>query len=130
MPQKILIVDDEPHIRLLLEQTLEDFEDVGVEILTASNGKEALEVIGIERPDLVYLDAMMPEMNGYDVCNKVKNELALRNIYIVMLTAKGQEVDKKKGMEVGADIYMTKPFDPDAIVVKTTEVLGIELKGG
>src|SRR4029450_1873394 len=98
MPKKILIVDDESHIRLLLEQTLEEFEDVGVEILTASNGKEALEVIRTERPDLVYLDAMMPAVNGYDVCTKVKNELALRNIYIVMLTAKGQEVDKKKGM--------------------------------
>jgi two-component system alkaline phosphatase synthesis response regulator PhoP len=129
MPKKILIVDDESHIRLLLEQTLEEFEDVGVEILTASNGKEALEVIRTERPDLVYLDAMMPAVNGYDVCTKVKNELALRNIYIVMLTAKGQEVDKKKGMAVGADMYMTKPFDPDAIVVKTTEVLGIKLKG-
>jgi two-component system, OmpR family, alkaline phosphatase synthesis response regulator PhoP len=129
MPKKILIVDDESHIRLLLEQTLEEFEDVGVEILTASNGKEALEVIRTERPDLVYVDAMMPAVNGYDVCTKVKNELALRNIYIVMLTAKGQEVDKKKGMAVGADMYMTKPFDPDAIVVKTTEVLGIKLKG-
>jgi two-component system alkaline phosphatase synthesis response regulator PhoP len=129
MPKKILIVDDESHIRLLLEQTLEEFEDVGVEILTASNGKEALEVIRTERPDLVYLDAMMPAVNGYDVCTKVKNELALRNIYIVMLTAKGQEVDKKKGMAVGADMYMTKPFDPDAIVVKTTEVLGVKLKG-
>jgi two-component system alkaline phosphatase synthesis response regulator PhoP len=130
MPKKILIVDDESHIRLLLEQTLEEFEDVGVEILTASNGKEALEVIGTERPDLVYLDAMMPAVNGYDVCTKVKNELALRNIYIVMLSAKGQEVDKKKGMAVGADMYMTKPFDPDAIVVKTQEVLGIRLQGG
>jgi two-component system, OmpR family, alkaline phosphatase synthesis response regulator PhoP len=128
-PKKILIVDDEPRIRLLLEQTLEGFEDMGVEILTASNGRGALEIIRTERPGLVYLDAMMPEMNGYDVCNEVKNELALRNVYIVMLTAKGQEVDKKKGAEVGADMYITKPFDPDAIVVKTTEVLGIKLKG-
>jgi DNA-binding response OmpR family regulator len=129
MPKKILIVDDEPRIRLLLEQTLEDFAEVGVEILSASNGREALEVIRTERPDLVYLDAMMPAMNGYDVCKQVKHELALRNVYIVMLTAKGQEADKKKGAEVGADTYMTKPFDPDAIVVKTTEVLGIETQG-
>ena len=128
-PKKILIVDDEPRIRLLLQQTLEDFGDMGVEILTASNGREALEVIRTERPALIYLDAMMPEMNGYDVCNEVKNELALRNIYIVMLTAKSQKVDKKKGAEVGADMYITKPFDPDAIVVKTTEVLGVKLKG-
>src|SRR5262245_7624779 len=129
MPPKILIVDDEPRIRLLLEQTLEDFEDMGVEILTACNGREALEIIRIERPGLVYLDAMMPEMNGYDVCNEVKNDLALRNVYIVMLTAKGQEVEKRKRAEVGSDMYMIKPFDPDAIVVKTIEVLGINMKG-
>ncbi len=128
MPPKILIVDDEPRIKLLLEQTLEDFEDMGVEILTAGNGREALEIIRTERPGLAYLDAMMPEMNGYDVGNEVKNELALRNIYIVMLTAKGQEVDKRKGAEVGADMYMTKPFDLDVIVVKITEVLEIKLK--
>lgn len=120
-----MIVDDEPPIRLLLEQILEDFEEEGVEVLTASNGREALERIKVEKPDLVYLDAMMPEMNGYDGCHTVKNELKLKEVYIVMLTAKGQETDKKKGAEVGADFYMTKPFDPDAIVEKTKEVLGI-----
>jgi len=127
MVKKILIADDEPHIRLLLGQALEDFEVKGVEILTASHGKEALEIIKTKRPHLVYLDAMMPEMNGYDVCNTVKNELELREIYIVMLTAKGQEIDKRKGAEVGADMYMTKPFDPDTIVEKTAEILGIKV---
>ncbi len=127
MNKKILIVDDEPHIRALLEQTLEDFEDEDVELLTAGNGQEGLEIIEEEHPDLVFLDVMMPKMNGFDVCKTVKQELQLANVYIVMLTAKGQEFDKKMGLEVGADTYMTKPFDPDAIVEKAEDVLGIEL---
>lgn len=127
MCKKILIVDDEPHIRMLLEQTLEDFEDKGVEILVAENGKEALEYIKEERPSLVYLDVMMPHINGFDVCNIVKNELNIKDLYIVLLTAKGQEFDRKRGLEVGADLYLTKPFDPDLIVEKTEEVLGIKL---
>ncbi len=124
---KILIVDDEPHIRLLLEQTLEDFEEAGVEIITADNGLDALDVIKNERPELVYLDVMMPGMNGFEVCNTVKNELGIDGVYIVMLTAKGQELDKLKGSDVGADIYMTKPFNPDRIIDKTAEVLKIQL---
>jgi len=125
MTKKLLIVDDEPHIRLLLEQTLEDLEDDGVELFSASNGEEALEKITSELPDLVFLDVMMPKMNGFDVCNTVKNELKLENIYIIMLTAKGQEFDKQRGNEVGADIYMTKPFDPDDVLQKSREVLGL-----
>jgi len=125
MTKKLLIVDDEPHIRLLLEQTLEDLEDEGVELFSASNGAEALEKIRSELPDLVFLDVMMPKMNGFDVCNAVKNELKLENIYIIMLTAKGQEFDKQRGNEVGADIYMTKPFDPDEVLQKSREVLGL-----
>lgn len=126
MNQKILIVDDEPHIRLLLEQTLEDLEDEGVELLTATNGEEALETIKTQKPALVFLDVMMPKMNGFDVCNAVKNELGIKDIYIIMLTAKGQEFDKQKGNEVGADMYMTKPFDPDEVVAKASNILEIE----
>jgi two-component system alkaline phosphatase synthesis response regulator PhoP len=125
MNRKVLIVDDEPHIRLLLERSLEEFEDEGVEILLADNGRDALELIEAERPALVFLDVMMPNMNGFDVCHKVKKELGLANIHIVMLTAKGQEFDKQRGEEVGADIYMTKPFDPDDIRDKVEEVLGL-----
>jgi DNA-binding response OmpR family regulator len=125
MDQKILIVDDEAHIRLLLERTLIDFEDDGVEILTAENGADALELIKSEKPNLVFLDVMMPKMNGFDVCDAVKNELKLDDVYVVLLTAKGQEYDKEKGVEVGADIYMTKPFDPDEIYDKAEEVLGL-----
>jgi len=127
MCKKILIVDDEPHIRMLLEQTLEDFEEEGVQILVAENGKEALEYIKAEKPNLVYLDVMMPHINGFDVCNIVKNELKINDLYIVLLTAKGQEFDRKRGLEVGADLYLTKPFDPDLIVEKTEEVLKIKL---
>ncbi len=125
MSQKILIVDDEAHLRMLIEQTLEDLQDEGVELLTASNGEEALEMIKAEKPNLVFLDVMMPKMSGFDVCHAVKKELQLADIHIVLLTAKGQEFDKHKGLEVGADVYMTKPFDPDALLRKAKEVLGI-----
>jgi two-component system alkaline phosphatase synthesis response regulator PhoP len=125
MEQKILIVDDEPHIRMLIEQTLEDLEDEGVEFLTAENGEIALEIIQQEQPQLVFLDVMMPKMNGMDVCKKVKKELGLTNVYIALLTAKGQELDRQKGQEVGADVYMTKPFDPEVILRKAREVLGL-----
>jgi two-component system alkaline phosphatase synthesis response regulator PhoP len=123
MDAKVLIVDDEMHIRTLIEQTLEDLEDEGVELLTAGNGAEALELIKEEKPNLVFLDVMMPKMNGFDVCNAIKHELGLKDVYVVMLTAKGQEFDKQRGAEVGADIYITKPFDPDELLDKAREVL-------
>lgn len=122
---KILIVDDEPHIRQLLELTLEDMEENGVELLFATNGDEALELIRNERPCLVFLDVMMPKMNGFEVCNTVKNELRISDTCIVLLTAKGQEFDKEKGREVGADIYMTKPFNPDEVLAKAKEITGM-----
>ena len=125
MEQKILIVDDEAHIRMLIEQTLEELEDEGVEFLTAENGEIALEIIQQEKPTLVFLDVMMPKMNGMEVCKRVKKELLMNDIYIVLLTAKGQELDRLKGQEVGADVYMTKPFDPEVILNKAKEVLGI-----
>jgi len=120
---KILIVDDEAHIRMLLEQTLEEFEDKGVKFFSADNGRKALDIILNEKPDLVFLDVMMPELNGYDVCSKVKQELGLDEVYIIMLTAKGQEYDKKRALEAGADLYITKPFDPDFILDKAGEVI-------
>ena len=126
MEQKILIVDDEAHIRMLIEQTLEELEDEGVEFLTAENGEIALEIIQKENPKLVFLDVMMPKMNGMEVCRRVKKELDLKDVFIVLLTAKGQELDRQRGQEVGADVYMTKPFDPEIILSKAKEVLGIE----
>ena len=125
MEKKLLIVDDEAHIRMLIEQTLEELEDEGVNFLTAENGEQALEIIQSENPQLVFLDVMMPKMNGMEVCRRVKKELSLE-VFIVLLTAKGQELDRLKGQEVGADLYMTKPFDPEVILEKAREVL--ELK--
>ncbi len=126
MEQKLLIVDDEPHIRMLIEQTLEELEDEDITFLTADNGETALEIIQQERPQLVFLDVMMPKMNGMEVCRRVKKELMLNDVYIVLLTAKGQELDRQKGQEVGADVYMTKPFDPEAILSKARSVLGLQ----
>lgn len=125
MTKKILIVDDEAHIRMLIEQTLEELEDEGVDFLTAENGEQALEIIQAENPQLVYLDVMMPKMNGMEVCRRVKKELNLGKVFIVLLTAKGQELDRLKGQEVGADVYMTKPFDPEVILAKAREVLDL-----
>ncbi len=120
---KILIADDEPHIRLLLEQSLEELDKQGVELLAADNGKHALEVIRKERPELVLLDIMMPRMNGFDVCRTVKDDPETKGIQIILLTAKGQEFDRQKGNEAGADLYLTKPFDPDEILEKARELL-------
>jgi len=124
MPKKILIVDDEVHIKMLLEQTLEELEDeFSVELFTASDGEEGLEFIRTERPDLVFLDIMMPKMNGYEVCRIVMEDDSLKDVKIILLTAKGQEVDRKQGLELGAKMYMTKPFDPDEILKVSKELL-------
>ena len=125
MDKKLLIVDDEAHIRMLIEQTLEDLEDEGVELLFADNGADALKIIQEERPDLVFLDVMMPKMNGMEVCQKVKKELKITDTYIILLTAKGQEVDRQKGLDMGANKYMTKPFDPDEMLSIAEEILNM-----
>ncbi|MEM7346745.1 MAG: response regulator [Chloroflexota bacterium] len=115
MNSKILIVDDEPHIRMLIEQTLETLVGPDVELFTATNGEEALDLIQIEQPNLVFLDVMMPKVSGFEVCRLVKQVFNFHHIYIVMLTAKGQEFDKEQGKEVGVDQYITKPFNPDQL---------------
>lgn len=125
MNRTILIVDDEPHLRTLIQQALEELEDEGVELMTAANGEEALAAIEATRPGLVFLDVMMPKLSGFDVCQRAKHELGLHDVYIVLLTAKGQEFDRQRGQEVGADLYMTKPFDPDALLDKARTVLGL-----
>jgi two-component system, OmpR family, alkaline phosphatase synthesis response regulator PhoP len=124
--KKVLIVDDEPNILILMEQALEKLEDEDdVELLTARDGVEALNRIKEEKPDLVFLDVMMPKMSGLEVCNTVKNELGMEDVYIIMLTAKGQEYDKQSGIAVGANLYMTKPFRPKEVLVKAREILGL-----
>jgi two-component system, OmpR family, alkaline phosphatase synthesis response regulator PhoP len=125
MTHKIVIADDEPHIRMLIQQALEDLEDEGVALFTACDGEEALRLIEAERPGLVFLDVMMPKINGFDVCQSIKNSPATEDMYVVLLTAKGQEADRDRGKAVGANIYMTKPFDPDELLKKAREVLGL-----
>ena len=123
--KKILVVDDEVNNRLLLQEILEDFKDNGVEILIAEDGGKALSIIKSERPNLVFLDIMMPIMNGYEVCNIVKKELKLPGVYIVLLTAKGQLEDKHRGLEVMCDKYITKPFYFNEVLETAQRVLGL-----
>lgn len=126
MERLILVADDEPHIRLLIEQSLEDLTDEGIDIQTVGDGQTALETIKQRRPQLVVLDAMMPRMNGFDVCQVVKKELGLHDVYVIILTAKGQEYDRQHGEQVGANLYMTKPFDPDELLQRAREVFGAD----
>jgi two-component system, OmpR family, alkaline phosphatase synthesis response regulator PhoP len=122
---KILIVDDDPLIRNLLGQILESFEEKGVQLLNANNGIVAIEIVKKEKPDIIFLDVMMPKMNGFEVCSIIKNDLLLNNIYIIMLTAKGQEIDKQKAKGIGADFYITKPFNIKEIVEKVSDILSM-----
>ena len=121
----ILIVEDDPILRNLLMQIVEPFEDLGVELITAENGEIALKKIRDERPKIVLLDVMMPKMNGFEVCDIVKKDPKLRDTYIVILTAKGQETDRQKAKDLGVDYYVTKPFNPDELIRKLTEILNI-----
>ena len=127
MNKKILIVDDEVHIRTLLEQSLEDLEDAGVEIFLAREGEEGLRFAKEEKPDLMFLDIMMPKKNGYEVCEEIKSDSELKDIYIIMLTAKGQAADKVRGEDVKANEYITKPFNPDEILQKASDILRVQI---
>jgi two-component system alkaline phosphatase synthesis response regulator PhoP len=121
----VLIVDDEQHIRLLIEQTLEELEDDGVELITARDGEEALDAIANQHPDLVFLDVMMPKRDGYEVCRAIKGDPATAGTTIFLLTAKGQAVDREQGLAAGADDYLTKPFDPDDLLRRARTALGL-----
>ncbi len=123
--KRVLIVDDEAYIRLLLSQTLEELEDEGVVLLTASNGLEGAELARKKHPSLVFLDVMMPHLNGYEACGQIKAECP--ETYVIMLTAKGQATDRAQGLEAGADEYINKPFDPDYVLQRALSVLGLAL---
>jgi DNA-binding response OmpR family regulator len=126
----VLIVDDEQHIRLLIEQALEELEDDGVELLTAPDGQVALDVVRNQAPDLVFLDVTMPKLNGFEACDTIKHELGMTDTFVCMLTAKGQAYDRERGLEAGADLFLTKPFDPDELLSIARRALHLESAAG
>jgi DNA-binding response OmpR family regulator len=125
--RKVLIVDDEPNIVTALEFLL---ERRGYEVLVATNGEEALEVAERCRPDVMLLDVMMPARSGYEVCQRVRERPDLRHVKVVMLSAKGREAEVSKGLSLGADLYITKPFSTSELVERIDELLGAAGKSG
>ena len=120
--KKILIADDNENIREALTYLL---EDEGYKLWMAKDGVEALKEVRNVRPDILFLDIMMPEMNGYDVCRIIKNDPELSKTYVIMLTAKGQVAEQERGKEVGADEYIVKPFSPMEILSKIKKLLPV-----
>jgi two-component system alkaline phosphatase synthesis response regulator PhoP len=120
MSQKILIADDEPNILISLEFLM---KREGYEVVVARDGQEAMDAIERERPSLVLLDVMMPIKTGFDVCHEVRASEHLRETRILMLTAKGRDTDVAKGLALGANAYMTKPFSTRELVQKVREML-------
>lgn len=125
MEKKILLVDDEPYIVLLLETRL---RAEGYEVVSAIDGLTALEMAKKEKPDLMILDLMLPKMDGYKVCGLLKKDARYARIPILMFTARAQEEDQRLGTEVGADAYLTKPFEPQALLAKVHELIGSEIE--
>jgi len=119
--KKILVVDDEPNVIKSLTFVL---RKEGYDVSSAANGEDAMTKIRESKPNLMFLDVMMPKKNGYEVCREVKSDSSLSDIHIIMLTAKGQEADREKGLNAGADELMTKPFSPMMVVDKVKELLG------
>jgi DNA-binding response OmpR family regulator len=117
---RILIVDDEPNIVLAMELLM---KKEGYEVHTVSDGERAVQAAKELRPDLILLDIMMPKMDGYEVCQSIRSDALLKDVSIIMLTAKGREVEREKGMALGADLYITKPFSTRQVVMKVREIL-------
>ena len=120
MTTRILIADDEPNILISLEYLM---KRQGYEVLVARDGQEALDQLRAQRPRLVLLDVMMPRTSGFEVCAELRADEAIRDTLVLMLTAKGRDTDVAKGMGVGADAYMTKPFSTKELVQKVAELL-------
>jgi len=121
--RKILVADDEPNIVISLEYLL---KREGYTVLVARDGQEALDAIARDRPDLVLLDVMMPKKSGFEVCQAVRADEALQATKILMLTAKGRETDLAKGLALGADAYMTKPFSTRELAQKVADMLAAQ----
>lgn len=119
--KKILVVDDEPYTIRALTFVL---KKEGYDVSSATDGEEAMTKVRESKPSLMFLDVMMPRKNGYEVCQEIKNDPGLSDIYIIMLTARGQEADREKGLSLGADEFITKPFSPMKIVARVRELLG------
>jgi len=120
MPKEILIVDDEPSIVVPIQFLM---EQQGYSVLVAENGEDALDVIYKYKPDLILLDIMLPRIDGYEVCEIVRLDPEYRNIKIIFLTAKGREVEIAKGLALGANAYVTKPFSNTELIAKVKELL-------
>jgi len=118
---RILVVDDEIYIVHILDFSL-GME--GYEVITALDGEAALEKMATERPDLIVLDIMMPKLDGYEVCKAIKGNPETAHIPVILLSAKGRNVDQKMGFDVGADDYITKPFSPRKLVERINQLLG------
>ncbi|GIW10184.1 MAG: hypothetical protein KatS3mg061_1241 [Dehalococcoidia bacterium] len=123
MGKKILLADDEEVIRLLVRTTIER-EDY--ELLEAKDGEEALAIVRAEHPDLILLDVGMPKLDGFAVAQAIKSDPRTRDTIVVMLTAHGREVDRDQGLQLGADLYFTKPFSPLQLLRTLRELLGSE----
>lgn len=118
---KILVVDDEPNILLSLEFLM---KHAGFEVRTATDGDAALAAVATEVPDLILLDVMMPRRDGYEVCQAVRENPACARVKIIMLTAKGRETEVTKGLALGANAYITKPFSTKDLVAQIRALLG------
>ena len=125
MSKKVLIAEDQPDSRRLLQDILEYLSIYGVETLIATDGKEALDAIRTHKPDLVLLDVMMPNMSGFEVCEQVKKDPALAKTYIIIVSAKIQPDDRRQAGIIGADEYLTKPYDVNAVIQRVQNALGI-----
>jgi len=121
MGKRILIADDEPSIVAALEYLL---QQGGYEVLIARNGDEALGLLEQRVPDLVLLDVMMPRKSGYEICSRIRHQAEWRHIKVIMLSAKGRDAEVNKGLAVGADLYVTKPFSTRELMAKINGLLG------
>lgn len=122
MPKKVLIADDEPNIVISLEFLM---KREGFEVFVAGDGESALRIMAEHRPELVLLDVMMPKRNGYEVCQQIRANPAWQGTKVIMLTAKGREIEITKGMALGADAYVTKPFSNKDLVAQAKVLLGL-----
>ncbi len=120
MTKNVLVVDDEPNIVLSIKFLM---SQEGYQVKTASNGEDALQAIAEQVPDLILLDVMMPKPDGFEVCQKIRATPEWKDIPVIMLTAKGRDVEKEKGIAMGADDYVTKPFATKELVLKVKEIL-------